>query len=53
MQVFAWVRQRDFALLGRMLEMMMASGRTDKIPAIGLKLPDDITRVPAHEMLSN
>jgi hypothetical protein len=53
MQVFARVRQRDFARLGWMLEMVMASSRADKVLAIRLKLPNDITRVFPQETPPN
>jgi len=51
MQVLARVRQRDLAGLGRMLEMMMTPARPDEIPAIRLKLPNDITRILPHRTL--
>jgi hypothetical protein len=48
MQVPAWMRNRHLSRLYRVLEVVMTAVRADETPAIGLKLPDDITRIPAH-----
>ena len=42
------MRNRNLAGFGRILEVMMASGRADETPAVCLQLPNDIPRILAH-----
>jgi hypothetical protein len=48
MQVFLWMRDGDFAKLDGMLEVMVASGHTRRIPAIRDQVTNDISRVPTQ-----
>lgn len=48
MQVPPRMRHRHLSALDRVLEVPVAAGRADMIPAIRLQFTDDVTRVFAH-----